>query len=524
MTSFAIRGLPLSRALPAWALAAVGAAIYLLLDPPSADLAAQEYRAQLFDDTGFTLWNNGWYAGHHTPAYSVLFPPLGAALGPALTGAVSAVAAAALFERLVLRHWGERAYPAALWFAIAILASVLSGRTTFTLGVALALAALLALQSGRALLATALAVATPLASPVAGLFLALAAVAWGLAAARQPARRLRAASGALAALLPAAALALLFPEGGTEPFVPSAFWPALAALALVAALLPACERALRIGVGLYALVLIAAFALANPLGGNATRLGALLAGPLVIGALTTARRRPAVIALLALPLAYWALYPAIRDVVRASGDPSIHAGYHEPLVRFLQSRPGTFRVEIPFTENHWEAAHVARTIPLARGWERQLDRRYNALFYDDALDGARYRAWLDELAVHYVALPDVPLDDAGRAEARLIERGLPYLREVWRNEHWRVYAVRDPTPLADDPVRTITLSRDGFQITAARAGSALVRVRYTRWWAVTAGDACVEHAAGSNGMTRVRVRSAGTISVQARLGGPACHK
>lgn len=154
--------------------------------------------------------------------------------------------------------------------------------------------------------------------------------------------RPRAAALALAALVPAAALAALFEEGGSEPFVASAFWPALGGLALVAALLPERERALRIAAGLYALMLIAAFALTNPLGGNATRLGALLAGPLLVGALA-GRRRPAVVALIALPLAYWSLYPAVRDVVRAGGDPSLHSSYHEPLVRFLESRPGAFR-------------------------------------------------------------------------------------------------------------------------------------------------------------------------------------
>ena len=79
-----------------WVVAAVGAAVYLLVAPPSADLAAQEYRAEL----GLTLWNNGWFAGHHTPGYSVLFPPLGHALGVRLTGALAAVAAAMLFAPL----------------------------------------------------------------------------------------------------------------------------------------------------------------------------------------------------------------------------------------------------------------------------------------------------------------------------------------------------------------------------------------------------------------------------------------
>lgn len=68
--------------LPPWVLATALAAAYLLLDPGSADLAAQEYRSALFARAGFALWDNGWYARHHVSAYSLLFPPLGAWLGP----------------------------------------------------------------------------------------------------------------------------------------------------------------------------------------------------------------------------------------------------------------------------------------------------------------------------------------------------------------------------------------------------------------------------------------------------------
>jgi len=503
-----------------WVVAALGAAAYLLVDPPSADLAAQEYRAGLVRSAGLGIWDNGWYAGHHTPAYSVLFPPLGAALGVRLAGALAAVAAAALFARLARRHWAPRpASAAALWFALAAVATLLTGRLTFLLGVALGLGTLLALGGRRAPLATALAVLTTLASPVAGLFVALAAVAWGLAA---PGRRAAAALVAGGALAPAAALAALFPEGGSEPFVASAFWPALAAITLVAALLPARERALRIGAGLYALACVAAFVLATPLGGNITRLGVLVAGPVVLGALA-GRRRPALLATIALPLAYWQLYPAVRDVARAAGDPSVATAYHAPLVHFLGREPGAFRVEVPFTQNHWEAARVAPEIPLARGWQRQLDRRYGGLFYDGSLTAARYRAWLDEHAVAYVALPDVALDYAARDEARLIRAGLPYLRAVWHDEHWRVFAVRDPVPLVEGPARgAIALTADGFALTARRPGAALVRVRHSRWWRVTAGHACVER--GPRGMTRIRVLAPGTVRVQARLTGTSCRR
>ena len=33
--------------------------------------------------------------------------------------------------------------------------------------------------------------------------------------------------------------------------------------------------------------------------------------------------------------------------------------------------------------NHWEAADLAKVLPLARGWERQLDQKANPIFYDD---------------------------------------------------------------------------------------------------------------------------------------------
>jgi hypothetical protein len=76
---------------------------------------------------------------------------------------------------------------------------------------------------------------------------------------------------AVAALAPILALSLAYPEGGYEPFAPSAFWPALAGVVLVALLLPQgsltprCRRAVRVGAGLYALALVGAFAIHTPL-------------------------------------------------------------------------------------------------------------------------------------------------------------------------------------------------------------------------------------------------------------------
>jgi hypothetical protein len=278
---------------------------------------------------------------------------------------------------------------------------------------------------------------------------------------------------------------LAFPEGGSQPFAPSSFWPALGVT--LAILVAAPRGALRTGVALYAVVLVAAFAIPTPVGGNAARLGALLGGPVAIAMLWSTR--PRVLVLAALPLAYWVVYPAARDWRSANDDPAQPAAYYAPLLSELQRLQRTAppsRLEIPFTLGHWESDRVAPTIPLARGWERQLDRRYDALFYDGALTPVRYRRWLDDLAVRWVALPDAQLDPSARAEAALIRTGLPYLRELWHSAHWRLYAVDRPAPLGAS-----TLGTDSFTTTGG-----LVRVRWTPYWALLDGHGCVRHSAG----------------------------
>jgi hypothetical protein len=515
------------RRVPAWLVAALLAAVYLVLDPPSADLAAQTYRTWLFEHAGFAIWDNGWYAGHHVPAYSILFPPLAALTSPQLTGAAAAVVTAWAVERLVdgARGATAAARPAALWFATATAVSLLTGRLTFALGLAGGVLAVLALARGRLVLCALAGAATALASPVAAAFLALALVAWGATRARWVAAAVLLA----ATLVPALALTVLFPEGGDFPFVASAFWPTLGATIVVLAVLPREERMLRLGVALYALLLVVSGVLDTPMGGNAVRLGAICAGPLATLALWPRRRR--VLLALTLPLLYWQWSAPVADVVRAYGDPSVHTSYYDGMLRFLTTRRGEpFRIEIPFTDNHWEAARVAggwAHIPLARGWERQLDRKVNALFYDGRpLTPGRYRRWLDANAVRYVALADAPLDYSATTEAALLRGGrVPYLHEVWHDAHWRIYGVDRPATLAVG-ARVTAIDTDSVDLDVPRAGRVLVRVRFTPYWRVDQRGACVRPAGD---WTAIDAARAGRVRLStrfstARIGatGPRC--
>jgi hypothetical protein len=525
------------------ALAALLAAVYLIWQPPSLDLAAAEYRSWLFGEEGLSVWNGNWYGGHHLPGYSVLFPPLGHWLGPRVVGALAVVAAAWLFERLAHARWGDRAWVGATWFAAGAATTLFSGRLTFALGLVPALGALLALHrsaagdadradgAGKLFLATGptrqprrwlalalgLALLTPLASPVAALFLALAGTASALGE-----RRAAGIAVAAAAMAPVAALSVAFPEGGIEPFVASAFWPVLAFAAVALVLLPRTERTLRIGVVLYALGCTTAFLVDTPLGGNVVRLGALCAGP--VAALVLWPSRKLALALLAPFALWWQWNAAVDDVRTASDDPSVHAAYYAPLLAELERRGAaggaSGRIEIPFTRLHWEARHVAPSIPLARGWERQMDLKVNPLFYGEQtgeppLTAARYEAWLHETAVRWVAVPrGLRLDYSAQEEARLIAGGLAYLRPVWRDADWRLYEVRDPTPLADPPARVTAFGADALALDVPRPADVRLRVRWTPYWAVVAGDACVEP---DGDWTRLRVRSAGQVRLATRF-------
>jgi hypothetical protein len=532
-----IRAWPLSRWItPALLLACVLVGAWLLVDPRSPDLAAQSYRETLFARYGFTLWDENWYAGHHLPGYSLIFPWLALALGMRVVGALAVLVSTVAFERLVVPIYGPRARWGAVCFAIAAAGDLWIGRLTFALGVSFAMLAALAAARRRPWLAAALTAVCAATSPVAGLLLALAAVSWAIAAGTASVKRerwvFRACRGTLSALCSPPALALvapvllvvlplegLFPEGGWEPFALSSILANLGVVLAFIYALPRGQRTLRIGAFVYLFAVLISIVPA-PMGSNIDRYAVLLAAPLLVCALARdglrGNGRPAALTIAAVTgILIWTGWGPVRESAGVSGDPSTGAAYYRPLQRFLASHGGALvRVEIPFTHAHWEAALLAADQPLARGWERQLDTKYDRLFFGGTLTPARYARWLHEDAVSYVALPDVRLDGSSDQEAALIRHGQTFLREVLRTAHWRVFAVTGLAPLASAPARLIALGHDSFALRFARAGRSLVRVRYTRYWTPSVGG-CVSEGAG--GWTAVSARSAGVVRVSTRF-------
>ncbi|MGH2823494.1 MAG: hypothetical protein ACRDLY_10820, partial [Thermoleophilaceae bacterium] len=326
---------------------------------------------------------------------------------------------------------------------------------------------------------------------------------------------------ALAALAPALFLSLAFPEGGWAPFPFSAYLPIPLFCAASVAVLPREERALRAGALLYALGATLAVAVETPMGGTASRLGMLLGGPVLLCAAWDRLRRPS-LPLLAVALAgfgvlgYWQWTSAIRDIDKALRDPAAESGYFEPLRRFLATLPDQRRIEIPFTSSRWENAEVAPLVPLARGWQRQLDTGRNPVFYRGDLNRLTYASWLVENAVRYVALPSAKPDRSSYAERALIEDGLPYLRLRWRSDAWRVYEVLLAAPMVIGEGRANVvleqLGSDELLLDVKRTGAALVRVRWTPYWFADGG--CVERAGQ---WTRVVAQRRGFMRLSTRF-------
>jgi hypothetical protein len=505
---------------PAVALSAALAAAMLAWNPQVGDLAAQVFRAELFERGGLGIWNGSWYGGHYTLTYSVLFPPLAALLGPQVVGTLAVVSSSYLFERLVRDRWGDAARWATLWFAAGVVTLLADGQLTFSLGVAFGLATLRCLQLGRSAPALLAAACCALSSPVASAFLAgvvlvgTAERAPWLAAyrrrseaigrpLRRPAVQLPALGVAAIALGLIAVPKLAFPESGQFPFEFSSFVaiPLWCGSALyVTRGLGERERQLRWVIAGYMVASAVVWLAPNPMGGNAVRLGALFGGPVLAAVVLSRRPRvsPWFLALFMAGGLYWQLSASVTQIARSVGDPSTAAEYFRPAAAWLRDHGGDgVRVEVPPTANHWEAAYLAPEFELARGWLRQLDTTRDGIFYagEGQLTDARYSAWLRDNSIRYVALPDAPLDYSSIGERRLVLAEPSYLELRWSDPHWRIYEVRNPAPilqpLGAGAARLRRLDHNGFALNVSQPGDFLVRVAFTPYWSIARGDGCL---------------------------------
>jgi hypothetical protein len=440
----------------------------------------------------------GWYGGVPVASYSLLSPWAGALLGLPLIGILGTVVGAASTTALI-----GRLHPApGRWTAGGVVAAATwaadqwSGRTTFGAGAALGCLALVAAGSGRdrrlrVVAATVLAGVAGATSPVASVFLLVAAAAWwcgtqpgpGLAGLRPgPAEPWWIAGGAL---LPLAAARLLGAVSGPQPASAHQMLAAVAATGLTAALLPPGLRVLRAGTGWTAVLLLATWLISDPLGSNSTRLVLIFAAPVLVA---VARTRAPVTVLAALAVG-WLLPPVlVADFVpRDSAQASAHA---DVLLRELGQRGPVGRIEVVPEHSHEESLWVAREVPLARGWLRQLDTTRAGLFYDGSLDADGYLHWLRSAGVSYVALPTARLDWPTGGEAALLRRGVPGLRKVWSDRWWQLFRVSAGGVLHGNGA-LVSSDRSRLVVDVPVPGRVEVALWWSRWSSVEGPGGCI---------------------------------
>ncbi|MFJ4776078.1 hypothetical protein [Streptomyces sp. NPDC088762] len=499
------------------------------------DLAAQEAWAGFAARHPGSVYNLSWYGGLHTGGYSLISPYLMAAFGvvpvTVASGLVSTWLAGRLWAGSGVRRPEWPAVPAALmlWCQVA------SGRSTFMLGVAFGLAAVLAFTSGRrrTALTAACAALTAMASPVAGLFLLPVGAAGALE---------RRWAGAAAIVLPPVAVlgvtAWLFPFHGDQPMPLVRLWPPLLMAAAVALAAPPAWRIVRWAAGAYMIGVVLACLIPSPVGTNAERLANLVAPPVLLAAVMTVRgagggkavrrlrscRRGSAVGALVLSLA-WVGGNTVAHVTDTAAVPRWAAdtgGVVGALARLGADRT---RVEVVMARSHREAAVLAPYVNLARGWNRQADVERGPLFYDGyggagvragTFTPAAYRAWLDHWAVGYVVLHKGPVDAASELEYALVTSGPPYLETVWRDENWRIYRVKDPVPLVDPPASVVSSDSAEVVVRMPVPGTVTLRIAYSPWLRAEGGG-CLAPAGGS-GLTRLTVSRPGDVTVGSSYG------
>lgn len=429
-------------------------------------------------------WFARWYGGVPVGGYSLVTPGVMALVGVRTLGALATAGTGAVAGVLLRVGHARRPVLGAAAFGVAATADLYAGRITFAAGGAVALTALVALERRAPTLAALLAAVATLISPVAGLFLLVPAGAVVLTDAQR--RRVGLLVIGTVAVT-AGAVAVVFPVGGREPFAWFVARPALA-IPLVAALLPVGRR-VRAGLLLAALATFVAYEVTSPVGSNVTRLSILVAVPVLIAS----ARLPLMLLLpVAVVLAIWPWHQLHDDLVVARL-PLAQARGTTALVDRLGDQPGVLdhRVEVVEPRTHWPmTVLVDHDITVARGWVRQVDEGRNPLFYGRApLTPTTYRDWLDDNAVAYVALPRDrrEIDFGSVSEAALVRSGLGYLRPVWSDRTWTLYAVHAPAPVSGPGADVTALTDTGATVENDAPVTVTLALRWSPWLVVDGG-------------------------------------
>jgi len=521
------------------------------------DLAAQVAWAEFAKMYPGSAYNLFWYGGLHAANYSLMSPYLMAAIGVVATTMLSGVTATVLGAELVARTGVRKPLWPAMAVGFSLWCQVISGRSTFVLGTAFAMAAVLAVVSGRsARHLGAAAVCATLAttgSPVAGLFVLVVGAAYFLS---------RDWGRAAALLVPPVAVVgvttLLFPFEGEQPMPFARIWPPVVLCAIVVLTAPSAWRTLRLGAAVYAAGVVLCYLIPTPIGTNVERLSELAAPATLLAIMMyrterragagagaaepdegaapavaprlplpwfTARRRMVALGLAMAVAVSWLSGKTIADIVTNTSVPEWAVKTDGVVNELKRLGAEQTRVEVVPARDHREAAILAPYINMARGWNRQADVERGRLFYEGhggteepegGFSASAYKAWLSQWAVGFVVLVNGEPDGPAKLEHALVSSGPSYLQPVWEDANWKIYRVKNATPLVDKPASVVSADGANLVVRMPKAGEVTVRIAYSPW--LWAENGCLTD---EGEFTKLTVEQPGDIRISSAYGGPS---
>jgi hypothetical protein len=453
-------------------VAVLSALAFLIVRPDVNDLWAARARATAVSHgVGLTYWFS-WFSGGSTPgSYSILTPWLSALITAELLCALAAVAVTVLVS-VALRGTAHPVAGAAV-ATVTAGCNLWSGRVPFLLGSAIAVGAVIAVRHQRRGYSAALAVLSIFASPVSGAFLAMGLS--GVFLSRPDYRRTSVVT-IIACALGMVAVGLVFGAPGPEPF--SLTLVAEAIGVLLAMLCVARPGHLRSTVVLSFVVLAVVALVPNGLGGNFGRFIWFWL-PVAVVALGTRRLRVLVLAIT--PALAVGLSGMVVDLHNAA-KPISADRYYTSLAHQLDLLPDLrdYRVEVVNHGSHAAYDALLGHAALARGWETQEDNALNGALQHKTLDAVAYKIWLDNNAVGYVALPAQKVTDD--PEYALVSAHRPnYLRLIWHTRQWKLFQVRDATPIAAPPASVLANSQSAMTLQVPCRCEVKLRVRWSKF-------------------------------------------
>ncbi|MHA3704451.1 hypothetical protein ACXR2U_19945 [Jatrophihabitans sp. YIM 134969] len=501
------------------AVAVILGVLYLAAPLMGQDLSAQIAHADFARDHPLKPVDFRWFGGSLQFGYSLYVPVLAAHVGPQLLGVIAAVVSTLLTTAIFAKARLKRPVIGGVFAAVTQVANLTEGRIAFAVGLAFALAAVLPLvdrDGGQRLWTGVAAFLAAAANPVAGLFVGVVALTVLVHGRIADAARLF-----VGAALGVAAVSVVFADGGPFVYAGGDAARAAAVTVLVALLVPRWASYLWTGAAIGVVMVAAAYVFTTPVGANASRLALLFAVPVIAAAAEFVWWKTAT----AIVAAAVIQTPVVFGTIGSAGDPVTRPGYFTALTdQIAATGPLTGRVEIPEVTGHWEAAYVAREYPLARGWLRQVDiELWDHTFYgENGPTPAAYGAFLRQTATQYVAVPDARLTFYGSREAALVRAGLPYLREIWHDDDWTLYAVAGARPVVPAPASKVRLDAADITFTAPAETTITVSARWFRWLTLDSDDgtACIEPTGtGTDTVVRLRTGSGGTYTLTSSLTG-----